>query len=331
MVANGGWIYCASGPSLYFPFLDTCPKCSIGQIRPVLGIKGHKPNSDPIGQICGETILAIFSEVFRLKGLSVRLAKSTNRQGDVDFAVYDEAFLALAEVKASPLVLYAIGLQLKDKMEDVVDGEKVAKADHSPATIQSVESAPMTMYVANRNRHISIGPKSHESWPFKELSEYVADLANLEVILEAWKEVYDGYVSEWAGSAARNRWMTAGCGGKVDDSKNLPGLDRTDDIKKGTYQVLKYGTSYKEPCTKRLVRALLVSNLKPVKSWVRYLADVQDVLWTKPKYRREAESLDSSLVAFQKDGVFNLYDGIVCLTGNVVGDAKIGQVFDWQP
>jgi hypothetical protein len=29
------------------------------------------------------------------------------------------------------------------------------------------------------------------------------------------------------------RWLLCGCGG-VDDSKNAPGMDRTDDIKKGT-------------------------------------------------------------------------------------------------
>ena len=122
--------------------------------------------------------------------------------------------------------------------------------------------------------------------------------------------------------------MTCGCGSTVDDSKNAPGMDRTDDIKKGTYQVLKFGTYYKEKCPRRILRAVLVSNFLPLHGFERYLSEIQDVIWTKEKY---SVALNGSaalrdVVAFRTDGVFNLYDALLCLTNSIYFDGHLREI-----
>ena len=63
-------------------------------------------------------------------------------------------------------------------------------------------------------------------------------------------------------------------------------MDRTDDIKKGTYQSLKFGTYYKEKDARRIVRSLIASNFFPLRTFDRYLSEMTDVIWTKEKYSR---------------------------------------------
>ena len=113
----------------------------------------------------------------------------------------------------------------------------------------------------------------------------------------------------------------------MDDSKNAPGLDRSDDIKKGTYQMLKYGTSYKEKCSKGKLRSALLSNFMAVRGYERYFSEMKDVLWTKEKYSVVTDGLTKrhDVRAFQAGGVFNLYDAVMTLTTSVFRDGHIRQ------
>lgn len=105
-------------------------------------------------------------------------------------------------------------------------------------------------------------------------------------------------------------------------------MDRTDDIKKGMYQVLKFGTYYKEKCPRRLLRAVLVSNFLPLHRFDRYLSEMQDVIWTREKYSiaLEGEAMSSDVVAFQVNSVFNLYDALLCLTRSIYCDERLREI-----
>ncbi|MCW5853555.1 MAG: hypothetical protein KIT87_26050, partial [Anaerolineae bacterium] len=259
MVADGGWTYCSGAntnetPTLFFPFLKTCPRCSVKRgIKP--SVKANKPQSDLIGEMAVDSTILVLAALLHSIDPRVVVQKSNVRQGDVDMVIYDNDMIVLGEVKSSPLVVYPLEIQLARPMTEVIDGQPSSKPDHSKATTQ-VDMGNIALYIPHIDLHIPLGPYDGQ-WPYPRLIEFVRDPQNVAVLISAWNDLYETYVAPRQGKRGRQdeehlRWLRCGCGGGVDDSKNAPGLDRTDDIKKGTYQVLKFGTYYKEQCPKRL-------------------------------------------------------------------------------
>jgi hypothetical protein len=337
MVSDGGWIYCSGkdlseGPVLYFPYLKTCPRCSVKRgIKPAA--KANKPASAHIGDAASDATLLILSELINQIAPEVKLGKSTDRQGDVDVVIYDQEMMALAEIKSSPLFVYPLEIPLTRPMTEVRDGESVSKRDHSPATAD-IDRAAIAFYAPHIDLRIPLGEHQGTDWPYPALIEFVSDPPNVKNLVSAWKELQNIYANMRRGRGGRRsdidnrKWLICGCGSSVDDSKNAPGMDRTDDIKKGTYQVLKFGAYYKEKCPRRILRAVLVSNFLPLHGFDRYLSEMQDVLWTKEKYS-VAPSADVALdnvISFQSDSVFNLYDALLCLTRSIYRDEHLWKI-----
>jgi hypothetical protein len=335
MIADVGWIYCrgddySDGASLYFPFLKTCPRCSVhlGK-RPAA--KSNKPGSDPIGEISSNTTLLLLSKILEHTSPTTQIRKSTDRRGDVDLVISDGKLLILAEVKSSPLVVYPLEVSLSKPMTEVRDGVTKSLKDHSSVTIQTVKDG-MSLYIAHRDLRISLGANSVVDWPYPALIKYVSDKSNTALVIEAWGELQDIYSRKGrdiCGNIDNRKWITCGCGGRVDDSKNVPGLDRTDDIKKGTYQALKLGAYFKEKVPGMSILAILASNFFPNRTNGRYLEDIKDVLWTKPEYEIDLKNsaYEDEMRVFKKNGVFNLYDAVLCFTGSLFHDNRIEKLF----
>ena len=334
MVSDGGWIYCSGNelkerPAFYFPFLKTCPRCSTKRgARP--SVKSNKPGSDTIGEISGDTTLQILKEIIQVISPDTKVGKNSARQGDVDFVVYDSEILVLGEIKSSPLVVYPLEISLASKLTEVREGVSVPKRDHTPATA-NITADDISLYLPHKDVRVNLGPRQGDDWPFPKLIEYVSDPASVAQIVTAWRELYDVYAmapDRRRTEIDNRRWLTYGCGGKVDDSKNAPGMDRTDDIKKATYQVLKYGTYYKEKCMPRVIRSVVASNFFPLRKFDRYLSEMQDVLWTKDKYSvtLEGRAGQDDIRAFRADSVFNLYDAVICLTRSIYRDEHLKEI-----
>ncbi len=337
MVSDGGWTYCAGnemneGPALYFPYLKTCPRCSVKRgIKP--SAKANKPASDPIGEIASNATILILSELIRWIAPAVRFGKSTDRQGDVDLVIYDQEMVALAEIKSSPLSVYPLEIELARPMTEVRDGESMPKRDHSQATAD-VDKSELSLYLPHIDLRIPLGRASDDDWPYPALIRFVSEPQNTGLVISAWNELYDVYSTVRRGRGGRRsqvdsrKWLTCGCGSTVDDSKNAPGLERTDDIKKGTYQVLKFGTYYKEKCPRRILRAVLISNFLPLHGFDRYLSEMHDVIWTKEKYSvsLRGDAMPRDVVAFHANSVFNLYDALLCLTRSIYRDEHLREI-----
>jgi len=105
-------------------------------------------------------------------------------------------------------------------------------------------------------------------------------------------------------------------------------MDRTYDLKKASYQVLKFGAYYKEKCPRRKMRSVLSSNLLALRGFVRYLAEVQDVIWTKDKYSimLDDSATTEGIRAFHSDNIFNLYDALICLTRSIYRDEHLHEI-----
>ena len=235
--------------------------------------------------------------------------------------------IALIEIKSSPLVIYPLAIKLSQPMTEVYQEEvgPEPKHNHSAATV-SLDIQEVSLYIPNVDLYISLGKHRTTNWPYPELAQFVSDPKNVATIIATWKDFYDIYAGRrQRGSIDNRRWLMCGCGSPIDDSKNAPGMDRTDDLKKGTYQVLKFGAYYKEKCIRRKIRAVLTSNLLALHGFDRYLAEVQDVVWTKDKYSIKLEdNLEfSDLVAFHSANIFNLYDALICLTRSIYRDERL--------
>jgi hypothetical protein len=337
MTSSGGWTYCVGTdmeqetPALYFPFLKTCPRCSVKRgIRPT--VKSNKPASDPIGAIASDVTALILLELIRWTAPNARVATTSKRRGDVDLIIYDKDVIALGEIKSSPLVVYPLETTLTHPMTEVREGASVPKRDHSPATVD-LDKAKLSLYIPHTELRIPLGRRNETDWPYAALVRFLNDPHRLALLVSAWKELYDVYAAKdgWQSGRRRHvdnrRWLMCGCGGDVDDLKNAPGLERTDDMKKGTYQVLKYGTYYKEKCSRRIIRAVLISNFLPLHKFDDYLSEIQDVLWTKEKYAVAlSDAHHQDVMAFRSDSVFSLYDAILGLTRSIYRDERLREI-----
>jgi len=321
LVADGGWTYCSgerltARPSAYFCYLKTCPRCShrLGE-KPL--VTSNKPGSDAIGEMCGDATYEILAPLIASNSDSAKLGKNSDRMHDVDFVIYDQDFLTLGETKSSPLVVYPLAIELERPLTEIRDGERANKQDHSEITVD-VRQARLHLYIPHCGEHIDLGNHGGDRWPYQGLEDYVSSPGNVKTLIAAWKELYDVYEENLTHAMTDNRkWLTCGCGGGVDDSKNKPGMDRTDDIKKGTYQSLKFGTYYKEKDSRRIIRSVLASNFFPLRTYERYLSELVDVIWTKDKYSQPIPpELPPGLVAFSEGDLFYLYDAIICFTGS---------------
>ena len=136
-------------------------------------------------------------------------------------------------------------------------------------------------------------------------------------------------------------WLTNGCGqpderrpmdwpnrrGKgfesVSDGKTSVGMDRTDDIKKAIYQVLKLGSKYKPNDSN--IKTAVISNIHAVRHYDEYLFTVRDVIWT-------LNSSHSIIKAGQLDPetpIYNLFDGILSFTKSDIRDSWMKDLFDF--
>jgi len=137
-----------------------------------------------------------------------------------------------------------------------------------PAQVQ------LSLFLGAARDHLELSMPSAETagvWPLDDMAGLAADPENVAKIVDNWRQHAEAY-TEWTNEADHLRWHRFGCGNfhatesdgarvekRVANTKELPGLDRTDDIKKGAAQVLKY-SRLKFDCRKRALRAVLLGN-----------------------------------------------------------------------
>ena len=277
--ANIGWLYCPNAQMGFYPYIKSCPHC--GRVEHT-EITVHKPPSDTIGRYTTLCLGAILSEVCRVcqNGFEVRILPTS--RGDVDMLIFDATTVVLCEVKSSPLYLLPLCVRYQRPLETSEGDELAAVAAHAVITVDNLESRDLYLHLVNGDP-IPVHLIREDS--FQYLS--VKDSRNpdrlremLKAVGDTWARMYTGYSSRWRENG-QLRWFTCGCGVPVDDTKNAPGLDRTDDIKKGVYQMLKVAEKYGRGCKERRVRVALLSNMHPVAHYDEYLKGFEDALWTR--------------------------------------------------
>jgi hypothetical protein len=319
--------------TIYYPFVAACPRCSVkGNFYKATA---QKPPSGSIGGLNAIVIAALYDRVAQSSAGKARVLRVPGT-GDADLVFLEGDDICVAEIKASPLVSYPLAVA-SDPIEDLdpATGQR-RTLDHHESTATHLRRDSVCLYMPHVGKYIELGPKTGGNWPMDALSNYVSTAEGAAEIALAWSRLFQVY-SDKSLRRGSNAWfLVNGCGKapreyggfSISDGKNMPGIDRTDDLKKGTYQVLKMGAAFKERPDKR-VRAALVANVHAVIHDEAYVTDLADVVWTKDgPGDTHVISRDDKEWVIKSEGVFNLYDGIVCITDSRFRDPWLKRIAD---
>jgi len=191
------------------------------------------------------------------------------------------------------------------------------------------ESAELYFLIPHRDVRIPLGSSLSPDWPYIPASKFMADPEGLLTYLSSWAELYEAFAvpkTERTGRIETVAYLTNGWGDEIDSNKTKPGLGRTDDLKKGTYQLLKYGVYYKDRCKRQALYSALLANLDPVNLWAAYLEKLIDVRWTKEEYvQKQADYFKVAV-----DRLYYLYEAVVALNRPVINEPTLKGVFDFE-
>jgi hypothetical protein len=344
-LTHTGWLYCPGpDPRLFFHYTNCCP-------RDVLKSRFHfhpsnKPESGVIGAATSRLLLLFMKSLFKHNKRTARILRGTE---PVDAIVVDDKAkrVLFAEIKASPLLTPAVAMK-SQRLTEESDGSSKNRG-HSPCDNTSLFNSDLDL-------HIPLGgPQGAWSDSFYRLGRR-ADAKDREwghrgllALLRTNTGFFKQYFAFWSAALKTYHpkrptgvfWLTNACGAPtpvpddwperrrgsgyetVSDTKSSVGMDRTDDIKKGTYQVLKLGAEGKPGATAWGYRVGLISNIHAARHFDEYLDSLKDIVWTIDVSGKA--KLISDLSADQP--LYNLFDGIIALTQTLSRDEWIRNLF----
>lgn len=331
-VTDTGWIYCPPSddvkePLIVRPYLKACPRCAMRGRKVVLTDSRNKPGSDKIGDI-SSSVIALMLQILgkhTQNGWYVRRAKRP--VSDIDVVLYNDSIVALGEIKASPLFPLPLALPLRSEMRAPdEEGNPHSILEHTPVTLPLSTIDQIFLYHPTMQKLFALGKPGEPEFPMRKFrDEYAHQTELLLKFMHEWRKTYEGYERRWSNQGDdRLRWLTCGCGGDVDDSKNAPGLDRTDDIKKGVYQMLKLGEQFAKRCQKKSIKICLLANTHAVRHHQDYLAGLDDLVWTHED-RLEVENTLWRKV--RVEDLVNLYDATITFTRSHFRDSALNSAF----
>ncbi len=318
------WLYCPKEPyASFYPYIKSCPRCG-KDTGEQAKIKAHKPSSDKIGRYASLVLSALLSEALQRCERTWTLKLLDSSRGDIDILLYNEELLVLCELKASPLTALVVSTRHQSRPTKDVNGEPQPITDHETVDTTDWRHRESSLCIDYLTIPLQLSSEISFIRAFLQscIQEEIID-EQIEKFIVLWRQMFTGYEKRWS-EYANLRWFTFGCGGGVDDSKNAPGLDRTDDIKKGLYQSLKLTERYRMGCEERRIRVGIISNLHPVVHYGEYLSGFEDAVWTQES-KIAVESSERRVVAARDLSPF--YDMLFTFTRSWFRDPVLKEVF----
>ncbi|MDC1142325.1 hypothetical protein OAU50_04485 [Planctomycetota bacterium] len=334
---TGKVCYCKHAPAnfnAHAGFINMCSPCFTAGKRTWQFQKAAKPKSGVIGRVTSELILTFF-DVFADSVESVRSIGGTDV---ADFALkMTNGEFIVGEIKSAPLLTFPI---LFEAIENANGLEAHGSVE---ATNSQFNEMPTALYLHN-NQYVDLGEYNSKGWPFKGFESQFGNFVSsglFSEVHENWLSARDAYsqrnredswyyLANAAGSPPRSESSRDGWPKKesISDSKTSVGIDRTDDIKKGIYQVLKLGTQIRRSGDVQILTALL-SNLPALRHHGDYLAPVSDIIWA---YDSDLDSEDGVDVSYEKatpdstvkkSKTRRLFDYLLTLDDPILRDLKL--------
>lgn len=337
-LTNDNWIYCNRNrgpeqppPFAYYSFLKQCPQCcqDRGLEKRLAGAQ-HKPSSHHIGEITTTTTAFFLTLLGQASPRPLDVGVISKQSHDVDAFAWRDDLLVLFEIKASPLVTYPIRTQLASRYSKTgPDGPQEAEQHR----LIDVEFAAhnLSLYLANTQVDVPLGRPDSASWPYPQLTNYITTHEGFFNYMRAWLEIFLGYSIPKTHRRGRDivlGYLANGWGDEIDSNKTKAGLGRTDDIKKGTYQLLKFGAYYRAGCPSLEIRGILATNLDPIFLYIDYIQKLIDARWAPTGKFSPLDGNPHELKIREKDLYF-LYDCILAFNQPVVNDPMLIDCFDF--
>lgn len=351
-LANKGWLYCPNDNSslLIYPYTNACPRCILqGRFS---FHHANKPPSGTIGKTTSRLLCVFLKHLFEINSQDLKIYHGIE---PIDVIIYDEKenIVLLSEVKAAPLTTLPLAVPVEIQTELGEEGELLSRS-HSSTDNSFLSSSNLHIILPQledqvyKYELINLGIRGNNNssvWIYEQMgAAFNKDNKLFSRYFQFWSIAYSAY-----NKAARGKgnlpesvyWLTNACGQpiprpenwpqrksgegyeSISDSKSSVGMDRTDDIKKGIYQVLKIAASEKPKHSKITVKTALLSNIHAVRHYNDYLLELQDIVWTIDETGQAKTVAD--LPADQK--IFNLFDGIITFTESHIRDEWINQKF----
>jgi hypothetical protein len=340
------WHYCPNGhPKIYYSFLNACPYCCLKQ--KFVFTHGNKPQSGAIGKSSSFLLSLVLYSYFKRSGVNVEIKKSTE---PVDVVVIDEAnkHVFAAEVKSAPLTILPLFADT-DELTTMEDGTIAKVSVHEPISNTHFSTQPVSIglpkFTENRWEFVFLkieGLKNDQNWPYLEIETLVRETDFWEHYVHYWIAAYETYkhrrrenpiywFSNACGSpqAVSSDWPERRSGGgkeSISDSKTSVGMDRTDDIKKGIYQILKVGADSKPFSKGYAVSVGILSNVDAARHFDEYLKNIQNVVWTLDTTGSAQKVSDLP----PNQDLYNLFDGIITFTRNISRNEWLKQTFKFH-
>lgn len=335
-ITNGGWLYCnLYSPKLILPFVNCCPEHALN--GNFVFHKSSKPTSAKIGQATARVLLLFYQKIFDSFNRNLLVLKAAE-PADAIFYNPNEKKIFLGEIKSSPLLTLALSSQceVQTSYDDNGNIKEVEHQSMSNPFIIGKElfiALPVKQDGRWKMKYYSIGKKlssDDDSFAYEGLLCLLNNKEFVAEYLEYWRVSFDIYCTK--DESENIFWLTNACGKPsrlpsdwtggvtcISDEKTSVGMDRTDDIKKGIYQVLKLGAEGKLNQNGWQCKVGILSNIHPARHFNAYLKPIKDLVWTitgsvNIEY---AKDLDPNLP------MYNLFDGIITFTDNYIRDSWI--------
>jgi hypothetical protein len=317
--------FCKNAPTPYnahMGFINLCAPCYENEQK--WGYqKAAKPQSGALGKLSCEIILRFVSKLS--SNIQQVIAIGGTETADA-ILIHRDGTIVLAEVKSAPLVTYPMVLRCND---DFVNSHK--PHDKIVITSSQFRDCESAIYLHNKG-YIPLGKPKDNFWPFKAAVDFIVDEKNANKISEfiaTWLNARDAYKSKDKNN--KYYYLSDASGGppkiakdlhkwpakeSISDSKTSAGMDRTDDIKKGIYQVLKIGSFYKDAAD---IKTALISNLPAYRHGDDYVSPFIDMLWG---YEADVENIGTKQV-IARSNLKRVFDYIITLEESVLRDFKL--------
>ena len=328
------WLWCEHGGSDFYPILNACPYCILE--KRLVQHAGNKPSSGVIGPATSQAIREVLVAYYHLSGNKDLSIFCGAEPADLVIVDYHTKHIFIAEVKAAPLFTPPLAVKHTSSFSTV--GTLPFK--HSSGILRAMEQQEVFLFLPmSEGKHhfwpIPLKGLGDPNWPESAIIEAIRKCpADFDIYLESWMLLWDSYQCRDTSTPAF--WFTGACGlprdpgegwpkagdgktkGTISDGKTSVGMDRTDDIKKSAFQVLKLGVE-----TRRIgiegwsLKIGLASNLHAARHYDDYLKPYSDIVW------------GWSEAASVPDTWFNLYDGILSFSKSHTRDPWLTEISDW--
>ncbi|MEI8078430.1 MAG: hypothetical protein WCH61_02225 [bacterium] len=333
------WLWCKHGDFDIYPILNACPLCVLQ--NHFIKHNGNKPSSGSIGPSTSQALREILVAYYHLSGKG--FLRVFNGSEPADLVVIDsknkQCFIA--EVKASPLFTPPLAVKhASSSFQTDKDGAR--PLNHFQGTLRNLHTQSVSLIIPQVGGKYTLWkmpPKGlgSDQWPDNAIITAIrSDEDGFKKYLLSWVNMWNAYAEKNNSDAlfyftgacglprhAGDEWEKSSNGkpvGTISDGKTSVGMDRTDDIKKSTFQMLKLGIeSRNRDLGGWALKIGLASNLHAARHHETYLKPYEDIVWGWSPER-----------GVNPADWYNLFDGIVSFSKSHTRDEWIQSLVAWH-